>query len=65
MIVKAMYHKPKLNGYGGQAYTFLTDLPLHPGDKVLVPGGDGTEKMPSSQRWTCRRAPLTRRGRTG
>lgn len=44
MIVKAMYHKPKLNGYGGQAYTFLTDLPLHPGDKVLVPGGDGTEK---------------------
>ena len=34
MIVKAMYHKSKLNGYGGQAYTFLTDLPLHPGDKV-------------------------------
>ena len=40
MIVKAMYHKPKLNGYGGQAYTFLTDLPLHPGDKVLVPSAD-------------------------
>lgn len=44
MIVKAMYHKPKMNGYGGQAYTFLTNLPLHPGDKVLVPGGEGTEK---------------------
>lgn len=44
MIVKAMYHKPKLNGYGGQAYTFLTDLPLRPGDKVLVPSAEGAEK---------------------
>lgn len=44
MIVKAMYHKPKLNGYGGQAYTFLTDLPLRPGDKVLAPGGEGDPK---------------------
>jgi hypothetical protein len=25
MIVKAMYHKPKLNGYGGQAYTTKYD----------------------------------------
>ncbi len=44
MIVKAMYHKPKLNGYGGQAYTFLTDLPLKAGDKVLAPGKEGDPK---------------------
>lgn len=44
MIVKAMYYKPWQKAYGGQAYTFRTNLPLHPGDKVLVPGGEGTEK---------------------
>ena len=44
MIVKAMYHKPKLNGYGGQAYTFRTNLPLQPGDHVLVPGSEADEK---------------------
>ena len=30
MIVKAMYHKPKLNGYGGQAYTFRTNTRSSP-----------------------------------
>lgn len=44
MIVKAIYYKPLWKGYGGQAYTFLTDLPLHPGDKVLVPGSEADEK---------------------
>ena len=44
MIVKAIYYKPKLNGYGGQAYTFRTKLPLHPGDHVLVPGSEADEK---------------------
>lgn len=44
MIVKAMYYKPKMNGYGGQAYTFRTDLPLKAGDRVLAPGGEGTPK---------------------
>ena len=44
MIVKAMYYKPGQKGYGGQAYTFLTDLPLHPGDHVLVPGSEADEK---------------------
>lgn len=44
MIVKAMYHKPKLNGCGGQAYTFRTNLPLRPGDHVLVPGSEADEK---------------------
>ena len=44
MIVKAIYHKPKLNGYGGRAYTFRTNLPLQPGDRVLVPGSEADEK---------------------
>ena len=44
MIVKAIYYKPWQKAYGGQAYTFLTDLPLRPGDKVLVPGAEGAEK---------------------
>ena len=44
MIVKAMYYKPRQKGYGGQAYTFLTDLPLQPGDHVLVPGSEADEK---------------------
>ena len=44
MIVKAIYHKPRLNGYGGQAYTFRTNLPLQPGDHVLVPGSEADEK---------------------
>ena len=44
MIVKAMYFKPNLNGYGGRAYTFRTNLPLQPGDHVLVPGSEADEK---------------------
>lgn len=44
MIVKAMYYKPLQKGYGGQAYTFRTNLPLQPGDHVLVPGSEADEK---------------------
>nr|DAI80060.1 MAG TPA: protein of unknown function (DUF5604) [Caudoviricetes sp.]DAZ54177.1 MAG TPA: protein of unknown function (DUF5604) [Caudoviricetes sp.] len=44
MIVKAMYYKPQMNGYGGRSYTFRTDLPLKAGDKVLAPGGEGDPK---------------------
>lgn len=44
MIVKAMYYKPNMDGYGGQAYTFRTELPLKAGDKVLAPGGEGAPK---------------------
>lgn len=44
MIVKAMYYKPLQKGYSGRAYTFRTNLPLHPGDHVLVPGSDADEK---------------------
>lgn len=44
MIVKAIYHKPKLNGYSRRAYTFRTNLPLQPGDHVLVPGSEAEEK---------------------
>ena len=44
MIVKAIYYKPWQKAYGGQAYTFRTNLPLHPGDRVLVPGSEADEK---------------------
>ena len=44
MIVKAMYYKPGQKGYGGQAYTFRTNLLLQPGDRVLVPGSEADEK---------------------
>lgn len=44
MIVKAIYYKPRQKAYGGQAYTFRTNLPLHPGDRVLVPGSEADEK---------------------
>ena len=44
MIVKAIYYKPWQKGYGGQSYTFRTNLPLQPGDHVLVPGSEADEK---------------------
>lgn len=44
MIVKAMYYKPGQKGYSGRAYTFRTNLPLQPGDRVLVPGSEADEK---------------------
>ncbi len=44
MIVKAIYYKPWQKAYSGQAYTFRTNLPLHPGDHVLVPGSEADEK---------------------
>lgn len=44
MIVKAMYYKPGQKGYSGRAYTFRTNLPLQPGDHVLVPGSEADEK---------------------
>lgn len=44
MIVKAIYYKPWKKAYEGQAYTFRTNLPLHPGDRVLVPGSEADEK---------------------
>ena len=44
MIVKAMYYKPGQKGYSGRAYTFRTNLLLHPGDHVLVPGSEADEK---------------------
>ena len=43
MIVKAIYYKPGQKGYSGQAYTFRTNLPLQPGDHVLVPGSEADE----------------------
>lgn len=44
MIVKAIYYKPWQKGYSGGAYIFRTNLPLQPGDHVLVPGSEADEK---------------------
>lgn len=44
MIVKAIYYKPWQKGYSGGAYIFRTNLPLQPGDYVLVPGSEADEK---------------------
>ena len=44
MIVKAIYYKPWQKGYSGRAYPFRTNLPLQPGDHVLVPGSEADEK---------------------
>lgn len=44
MIVKVIYYKPWQKGYSGGAYIFRTNLPLQPGDHVLVPGSEADEK---------------------
>ena len=44
MYVKVKYHKEDLKGYGGKEYTFSTNLPLIPYQKVLVPSNDGEMK---------------------
>lgn len=38
MICKVKYWKGELlNGYAGREYTYLSDLPLRVGDKVVAP----------------------------
>ena len=44
MYVKVKYYKDDLSGYGGREYTFKTELPLIPYQKVLVPSNDGDPK---------------------
>lgn len=44
MYVRVKYHKADLQGYGGKEYTFSTELPLIPYQKVLVPSNDGEMK---------------------
>ena len=40
MYVEVLYYKPETNAYGGQRYTFHTDLLLTEYQKVLVPPDD-------------------------
>lgn len=44
MYVKVLYHKPFMNGYAGNRYTFYTELPLQENQRVLVPTDDGELK---------------------
>ena len=44
MIVSVIYFDEKMNGYGGREYTYRTELPLAPFQKVLAPTIDGLKK---------------------
>lgn len=44
MIVSVIYYDHKISGYAGREYTYKTELPLKPFQKVLVPVADGTKK---------------------
>lgn len=44
MIVSVIYYDEKLNAYGGREYTYRTELPLIPFQKVLAPTKDGLKK---------------------
>lgn len=44
MYVKCIYFKNDMNAYAGREYTFRTELPLIPYQKVLVPSSDGELK---------------------
>ena len=41
MIVTVMYYVPEADGYGSDEYTYVTDLPLLPHQKVLAPIQEG------------------------
>lgn len=45
MFVKVAYYDASINGYGGQRYTYETNLPVEPYTKVLAParGRNGIE----------------------
>lgn len=44
MIVKVKYYDESVNGYGGQEYTYRTDLPVVPYTKVIAPTYKGDNK---------------------
>ena len=44
MIVSVIYFDEKAGGYAGCEYTYLTDLPLQPFQKVFAPTKDGRKK---------------------
>ena len=44
MIVTVLYYDSLMNAYAGRAYTYRTNLPLKPFQKVLAPTPDGDKK---------------------
>jgi len=44
LIVKVKYYDESVNGYGGQEYTYRTDLPVVPYTKVIAPTYKGDNK---------------------
>ena len=44
MIVKVKYFNEEVGGYGGQEYTYKTNLPLVPYTKVIAPTYKGDNK---------------------
>ena len=44
MIVKVKYFNEEVNGYGGQEYTYITNLPLQQFTKVIAPTYKGDNK---------------------
>ena len=45
MYVRVKYRKEELGGYGGREYTFISDIPVQPHQKVLVESADGDMKQ--------------------
>lgn len=45
MYVRVKYRKEELGGYGGREYTFISDIPVQPYQKVLVESADGDMKQ--------------------
>ena len=44
MIVTVLYYDEMAHGYGGNEYTYRTELPLQPFQKVLAPTVDGLKR---------------------
>ena len=44
MYVSVQYFDEQANAYGGKSYTYKTDLPLVPYQKVIVPTYKGDKK---------------------
>ena len=41
MYVTVRYYRDEVSGYAGRLYTYRTELPLKPGDKVIAPTAKG------------------------
>lgn len=44
LLVEVVYFDETVNGYGGRGYTYKTELPLKPFQKVLAPTYKGDKK---------------------